>query len=98
MPFPPSKDGPEASIWCQRPKPYYPAEWADAGEVGVVKIRVVVAPSERVVSASVVQSSGFVRLDDAALAAAKAVRCRAVTGDIPSPGFSAIMPISFEAH
>ena len=98
VPLPSSKDAPESSVWCQRPKPNYPAEWADAGEVGVVKIRVIVTPSEHVVSASVVKSSGFEHLDDSALAAAKAVRCRAVTGDIPSPGFAAIMPISFDLH
>jgi periplasmic protein TonB len=56
------------AVFHNRP-PVYPDEAALAGEHGVVMLVIHVAPSGQVAGADVLRSSGFVRLDHAALAA-----------------------------
>lgn len=54
-----------------RPAPEYPAQSAENGEEGTVKIEIVVETNGTVSSARVAKSSGYVRLDNAALRAFK---------------------------
>jgi periplasmic protein TonB len=55
--------------YLQNPKPAYPAASRRLGEQGKVTIRVLIAADGSVQSASLARSSGFSRLDDAAMAA-----------------------------
>ncbi|MDN7671280.1 energy transducer TonB [Burkholderia oklahomensis] len=65
-----------AHLTCQIAKAAYPALSKRRGETGVVKVRFVVGLTGRIESAQVVQSSGFPRLDDAALDAIRSSPCQ----------------------
>lgn len=66
----------ELSVGCpSRHPPAYPPLSKRLGEVGKVVLRVELAVDGRVELASVMTSSGFKRLDDAALTAVKTWRC-----------------------
>ncbi len=65
-----SLDSPAASSdWAEAPKPSYPLRAALEGDIGEVKLRVVVNSDGRVRDAAIVKSSGKKELDHAALAA-----------------------------
>ncbi|KAF1027029.1 MAG: hypothetical protein GAK40_01151 [Burkholderia plantarii] len=68
------KDGPR--LVCKIVQPDYPALSRRRGETGVAKVRFVVGLSGQIESAQIVQSSGFPRLDDAALDAIRATPCK----------------------
>jgi len=72
--------------------PVYPAESRKLGESGVVVVRVLIAASGKVADAKVSRSSGYPRLDEAALTAARTAQFRpymengvprAVQADLP---------------
>jgi protein TonB len=66
----------ELSVSCpERTAPGYPLLSRRMGEAGIVVLRVELDEQGHVSSARVATGSGFVRLDDAALAAVKAWRC-----------------------
>ena len=59
--------------------PIYPAEAQENGIEGRVKLRVQVAPNNRIRSVEVVESSGSTLLDEAPIAAARQYRFQAAT-------------------
>jgi periplasmic protein TonB len=65
-----------ASLSCQIVKANYPALSKRRGETGVAKVRFIVGVTGRIESAQIAQSSGFPRLDDAALEAVRASQCQ----------------------
>ncbi len=65
-----------ASLSCQIVKAAYPTLSKRRGETGVAKVRFVVGLTGRIETAQIVQSSGFPRLDDAALEAVRASECQ----------------------
>ncbi len=65
-----------AHLSCQIAKAAYPSMSKRRGETGVVKVRFVVGLTGKIESAQVVQSSGFARLDDAALDAIRSSPCQ----------------------
>jgi TonB family protein len=76
---------------------YYPAASQALGEEGVVKIRFCYSEAGRVTEATLLESSGFPRLDEAAARVARQYRMRpAVVGGVPQPG-CLIAPVKFTA-
>ncbi|AJY30961.1 hypothetical protein BTM_4801 [Burkholderia thailandensis 34] len=65
-----------AHLTCQIARAAYPSMSKRRGETGVVKVRFVVGLTGKIESAQVVQSSGFPRLDDAALDAIRSSPCQ----------------------
>lgn len=65
-----------AHLTCQIAQADYPSLSRRRGETGVVKVRFVVGLTGKIESAQVVQSSGFPRLDDAALEAIRSSPCQ----------------------
>jgi protein TonB len=63
----------------KRPSPEYPRMSQRRGEQGRVVVRVLISPEGRVIEASVRQSSGHDRLDQAALKAVRAARFKPYT-------------------
>lgn len=63
----------------QRPRPEYPRASQRRGEAGRVTIRVLISPQGAVAEARVRASSGYARLDESALAAARAARFKPYT-------------------
>ncbi|MFN3595369.1 MAG: TonB family protein [Thiobacillaceae bacterium] len=77
MPVGPVALGGELSVACpERTPPRYPSLSRRLGEEGTVVVHVELDEHGRVASARVVSSSGFVRLDEAALSAVKTWQCR----------------------
>ncbi|MDR2427003.1 MAG: TonB family protein [Endomicrobium sp.] len=78
------------------PKPFYPQESRKIKEEGEVVVAVVVSPEGKIQSVSVAVSSGFSRLDEAALKAARKIRFSA---DVENPSFESVVlrvPYKFE--
>lgn len=74
------------------PAPAYPADEMAAGHAGQVLVQLVMSREGTVTSARVARSSGFPKLDEAALAAAKTWR-------IPAAGGRTIdVPLTFSVH
>ena len=68
--------GEELSVSCtERTAPNYPTLSRRMGEIGTTLLRVELDEQGRVSAAQVVSESGFVRLDEAALAAVRTWRC-----------------------
>lgn len=64
-------------MYCtERPAPLYPAIARRLRETGLVRVEVHLDTQNKVVKTFVVQSSGYPRLDEAALAAVKQWRCQ----------------------
>jgi len=63
----------------KRPMPEYPRMSQRRGEQGRVVVRVLISPEGRVMNATVQQSSGHKRLDDAALKAVRSARFKPYT-------------------
>lgn len=76
--------------------PKYPVESKAAREEGVVKLRVVVDKTGWTQEARVVESSGFPRLDAAALDAARHWRYRPGTVDGVSTAMALNVPVRFQ--
>ena len=98
MPLPP---GPmalssELSVACpERSAPAYPAQSRRLGETGVVVLRVELGESGNVALARVDRSSGYPRLDEAALAAVRTWRCTPATRNGHPVRAVALQPFNF---
>lgn len=72
----------DLSLACPvRTAPVYPRSARKLGETGKVSLRVELDETGRLVSSDVAQSSGYSRLDDAALTAVKSWRCQPAVRD-----------------
>jgi len=86
-PAPPQPAGPvnlksELALACpKRTKPIYPPVAQRLGETGIVVLRVELDETGRVSATEVITSSGFKRLDAAALAAVRTWRCQPAQRD-----------------
>jgi protein TonB len=63
------------------PEPSYPREWLNAGEKGTVQLALLISASGKVLESNVVYSTGFPRLDNAAMEAFSQCRFNAGTVD-----------------
>lgn len=80
--FPVASITSDVSLTCPvRPAPVYPLSARKLGEAGKVRLRVELDETGRMVASEVAQSSGFVRLDEAAIAAVKNWRCQPAVRD-----------------
>lgn len=78
----PSTVSSDLSLACPvRTAPVYPRSARRLGETGKVSLRVELDETGRVVSSDVAQTSGYARLDEAALAAVKSWRCQPAMRD-----------------
>lgn len=78
----PSTVSSDLSLACPvRTAPVYPRSARRLGETGKVSLRVELDETGRVVSSDVAQTSGYARLDEAALAAVKNWRCQPAMRD-----------------
>jgi len=86
----------ELSVACpQRSAPAYPAQARRLGEQGVVVVHVELAETGRVATAEVSSSSGYSRLDEAALAAIRTWRCTPAQRNGRAVRATALQPIKF---
>jgi protein TonB len=96
-----TSDGPvalasELALVCsERRAPPYPSVSRRLGEAGRVVLRVELDATGRVLEAQVVNSSGFARLDAAALAAVRNWRCEPPRRDGQAVGAVALQPFDF---
>jgi len=98
MPLPvgPVALGGELSVVCpERRAPAYPSMSRRLGETGKVVLRVTLNAQGRVAKATVSQSSGFNRLDEAALAAVREWRCTPAQRDGQAVEATALQPFNF---
>ncbi|RZJ81213.1 MAG: energy transducer TonB, partial [Brevundimonas sp.] len=86
------------SIVAKDPLPRYPAESRRKREEGVVRLRVTVAIDGTVKAIAVAASSGFKRLDDAALEAVRRWRFRPKVQDGVSVEALGFIPIPFNLN
>lgn len=98
MPLPP---GPvalssELSVACpERSAPAYPPQSRRLGETGVVVLRVELSETGNVALARVDRSSGFARLDEAALTAVRTWRCTPASRNGQPVRAVALQPFNF---
>lgn len=86
----------ELSVACtERLAPTYPSQSRRLGETGVVILRVELNETGRVTSATVKNSSGYSRLDEAALAAVRTWRCAPATRNGHLASSVALQPFNF---
>ena len=86
----------DLSVSCPvRTTPTYPALARRMGEEGEVVLRVELSEDGQIASARVATSSGFRRLDEAALAAIKNWRCNAAQREGQPVRAVAIQPFTF---
>lgn len=86
----------ELALVCpERRPPPYPSVSRRLGESGRVVLRVELDESGRVIEARVVDSSGFARLDSAALTAVRTWRCTPPRQDGHPVGAVALQPFDF---
>lgn len=86
----------ELAVACpERSAPAYPAQSRRFGETGTVVLRVELDESGRVAAARVSSSSGFARLDEAALAVVKSWRCTPATRNGQPVRAVALQPFKF---
>jgi protein TonB len=86
----------ELSVSCpDRAAPGYPPLSRRMGEAGITVVRVELDEQGHVSSARIATGSGFARLDDAALAAAKAWRCNPAQRDGQAVRAVALQPFKF---
>lgn len=86
----------DLSVSCPvRPAPTYPALARRMGEEGEVVLRVELSEDGQIASVRVATSSGFRRLDEAALAAIKNWRCHAAEREGQPVRAVAIQPFKF---
>lgn len=96
-PPPPPKNIPASAIqYLEPPAPEYPRLSRRLGEAGLVVVRVYVDETGLPRSVQLAQSSGFARLDEAALAAVQRARFKPYSENgVPTAGWARI-PIPFE--
>lgn len=88
--------GSELAVVCpERTPPRYPPFSRRLGEAGVVVLRVELNEQGRVISAQVKSSSGYSRLDEAALTAVKTWRCHPATRNGQPVHATALQPFNF---
>lgn len=86
----------ELSVACtERLAPTYPSQSRRLGETGVVILRVELNETGRVASAAVKSSSGYSRLDEAALVAVRTWRCTPALRNGQSVSSVALQPFNF---
>lgn len=86
----------ELSVACpQRSAPSYPSTSRRLGETGVVVLRVELSETGQVATARVQNSSGFDRLDEAALAAVRSWRCTPPSRNGQPVRATALQPFNF---
>ena len=86
----------ELSVGCpERSAPAYPAMSRRLNETGVVVLRVELAESGHVANATVKNSSGYARLDDAALNAVRTWRCNPAMRNGQPVRAVALQPFNF---
>jgi protein TonB len=86
----------ELSVACpQRSAPTYPTMSRRQGEVGLVVLRVELSETGQVATAKVQTSSGFDRLDEAALAAVRTWHCNPATRNGQAVRATALQPFNF---
>ena len=86
----------ELAVACpQRSAPAYPARSRRLGEEGVVVLQVELTESGAIASARIRSSSGFTRLDEAALGAVKTWRCTPARRDGQPVRAVALQPFKF---
>ena len=86
----------ELSVACpQRSAPNYPATSRRLGEMGLVVLRVELSETGQVAVAKVQNSSGFDRLDEAALAAVRTWHCTPPTRSGQPVRATAMQPFNF---
>ncbi len=86
----------ELSVACpERSAPSYPPESRKRVEMGVVVLRVELSESGHVALAKVQSSSGFSRLDEAALTAVRTWRCTPATRNGQPVRATALQPFNF---
>jgi len=96
MPAGPVSLASELALVCpERRSPAYPSLSRRLGETGKVVLRVELDETGRVSAARVVTSSGFDRLDAAALAAVRTWRCRPAQRDGKTVRSVALQPFDF---
>ncbi|QDQ84047.1 energy transducer TonB [Paraburkholderia megapolitana] len=83
---------------CQMASPKYPKASFDAGERGVVKARIFLDPDGKFEKSEVVQSSGYPRLDEAAIESLKYTSCEPLMIDGKPVRASYVLPISFDIN
>ncbi|GAB3628066.1 energy transducer TonB [Pandoraea terrae] len=82
-------------VSCDERVPVYPTQSRRIGEEGTVQIRMIIDERGVVSSASVVKSSGFARLDQAAKDAALAIRCKPPVSGGRVVSAAAVKPYNF---
>ncbi len=86
----------ELSVACpERSAPPYPAQSRRLGETGIVVLRVELSETGHVAVAKVQSSSGYVRLDEAALATVRTWRCTPPTRNGQAVRAVALQPFNF---
>ncbi|MDP2168942.1 MAG: energy transducer TonB [Rhodocyclaceae bacterium] len=86
----------ELAVACpQRAAPAYPARSRRLGEEGVVVLHVELTESGAIANARIRSSSGFARLDEAALGAVKTWRCTPATRNGQPVRATALQPFNF---
>ena len=83
---------------CSQPTPVYPRQSTRMGEKGTAKIRLSIDEKGQVIKAVVSESSGSERLDAAALAAAKEIRCKPYVENGRPVAAIAVQPIKFDLN
>lgn len=91
--------GSDLAFFCPvRPAPVYPQVSRRMGEEGIVILDVEWDQEGRITSSRVQSSSGFRRLDQAALAAIESWRCNPAKQDGVPVSAIAVQPFSFQLH
>ncbi|NML32818.1 energy transducer TonB [Paraburkholderia antibiotica] len=86
---------PDTTIDCMLKAPAYPALSRKQGETGTAAVKATVDEAGRFISVVIAQSSGFPRLDEAALAAMRASTCQPLYHGGERVPFSFTQPYHF---
>ena len=101
-PPPPSNAAPRAvgigEMACSSPQPVYPRQSQRMGETGTTVVRLNFDDTGKVIKAVVSKTSGSDRLDEAAVTAAKAIRCKPYMENGRALAATAQQPIKFELN
>ncbi|MEN7526433.1 MULTISPECIES: energy transducer TonB [unclassified Cupriavidus] len=101
-PAAPSNAAPRAvgigEMACSQPSPVYPRQSQRMGETGTAVVRLNFDEAGKVIKAVVSKSSGSERLDEAAVTAAKNIRCKPYTENGRALAVTAQQPIKFELN
>ncbi|MEM5427022.1 TonB family protein [Cupriavidus oxalaticus] len=85
-------------IQCTPPQPKYPSQSRRMGETGKTVVRLTTDEGGKVIKTSVVSSSGSSRLDQAAVEAVQAMRCKPYMDNGRAVAVTAQQPIGFELN